>query len=69
MCIDLSPAHPQMVVAGLYDGNVAVWDLTLPSTQPTFLSSATGGKAELVTINTFIVYPSQQYKTLPKMDF
>ena len=37
MCIDLSPAHPQMVVAGLYDGNVAVWDLTLPSTQPTIL--------------------------------
>ena len=38
MCLDSNPAHPQMVAAGLADGNVAVYDLTRPSSSPTFLS-------------------------------
>lgn len=27
MCIDIHPLHPHMVVVGLYDGNVAVYNL------------------------------------------
>ena len=38
MCLDSNPAHPQMVAAGVADGNGAVYDLTRSSSSPTFLS-------------------------------
>ena len=44
MCLASNPAHPQMVAAGLTDGNVAVYDLTKPATKPTFISQAGAGK-------------------------
>ena len=42
--LDIHPSHSNMVVVGLYDGNVAVYDLKSGSTQPTFTSSALTGK-------------------------
>ena len=42
--LDIHPSHSNMVVVGLYDGNVAVYDLKTGSSQPTFTSSALTGK-------------------------
>ena len=42
--LDIHPSHSNMVVVGLYDGNVAVYDLKSGSSQPTFTSSALTGK-------------------------
>ena len=49
MCLSSNPAHPQMVAAGLTDGNVAVYDLSRPGSLPSFMSQAGAGKhSELV---------------------
>ena len=45
MCLDIHPDHPHMVAVGLYDGNVAVYNLRgRNSSQPCFKSSAAEGK-------------------------
>ena len=50
MCVDIHPQHPHMVVCGLYDGNVAVYNLHkmrnggVNMKQPTYISSASNGK-------------------------
>ena len=44
MCVDIHPRHPHMVVAGLHDGNVAVYNLQSKSSKPTYLSDAENGK-------------------------
>ena len=42
-----------MVVVGLYDGNVAVYDLKSSSTEPAYYSSARGGKHKDVVWQVF----------------
>lgn len=44
MCVDIHPDHPHMLVAGLYNGNVAVYNLQRDTTKPSFLSTAVNGK-------------------------
>ena len=49
MCLDFHPAHPHMLVAGLYDGNVAVYNLQSSlirplNIAPMYESDAAGGK-------------------------
>ena len=44
MCVDIHPDHPHMLVAGLYNGNVAVYNLQRDMTKPSFLSTAVNGK-------------------------
>ena len=40
MCLDFHSNHPHMLVAGLYDGNVAVYNLQSSLTRPPPLTSA-----------------------------
>ncbi|XP_045418902.1 dynein axonemal intermediate chain 1 isoform X3 [Lemur catta] len=44
MCLDMHVDHPFLVVVGHYDGNVAIYNLKKPHSQPTFRSSAKSGK-------------------------
>lgn len=49
LCLDISTAYPHMVVAGLYDGNVAVYNLCSEGegstiAKPSHISSASNGK-------------------------
>ena len=44
MCLDVNPKHPHMLVVGLADGNVAVYNLQIGGKKPAYLSSATNGK-------------------------
>ena len=44
MCLDINPKHPHMLVVGLADGNVAVYNLQIGGKKPAYLSSATNGK-------------------------
>uniref|UniRef100_A0A8C8ZVL5 Dynein axonemal intermediate chain 1 n=1 Tax=Prolemur simus TaxID=1328070 RepID=A0A8C8ZVL5_PROSS len=44
MCLDMHVDHPYLVVVGHYDGNVAIYNLKKPHSQPTFRSSAKSGK-------------------------
>ncbi|XP_021108637.1 dynein intermediate chain 1, axonemal isoform X2 [Heterocephalus glaber] len=44
MCLDIHVDHPYLVVVGHYDGNVAVYNLKKPHSQPSFRSSAKSGK-------------------------
>lgn len=44
MCLDLHPAHPHMLVVGLYDGNVAVYNLQQRRAGPNYMSTADNGK-------------------------
>ena len=49
MCLDFHPKHPHMLVAGLYDGNVAVYNLQSSlirplNIAPMYESDAGGGK-------------------------
>jgi dynein intermediate chain 1 len=49
MCVDIHPQHPHMVVAGLYDGNVVVYNLQRNTSKPAYISNASNGKhGELV---------------------
>ena len=43
MCVDIPPDHPHMLVAGLYNGNVAVYNLQ-KSSYPTYSSDVHNGK-------------------------
>ena len=44
MCVDMNPQHPHMVVTGLHDGNVAVYNLQLNTSAPVYQSSPRNGK-------------------------
>ena len=44
MCHDVHPNYAHIVVVGLYDGNVAVYNLKSESSSPSYMSSAQGGK-------------------------
>ena len=44
MCVDIHPQHPHMVVVGLYDGNIAVYNLQTRRSTPSYKSSAQNGK-------------------------
>ncbi|XP_070446387.1 dynein axonemal intermediate chain 1 isoform X3 [Equus przewalskii] len=44
MCLDMHMDHPYLVVVGHYDGNVAIYNLKKPHSQPSFRSSAKSGK-------------------------
>lgn len=39
MCLDFHPQHPYLVVVGLYDGNVAVYNIQLPTKECQFQSN------------------------------
>ena len=42
--VDMHPQHPHMVLTGLHDGNVAVYNLKLKSSPPVYKSSPSNGK-------------------------
>ena len=42
--VDIHPTHPHMLVAGLFDGNVAVFNLQKRGTKPNYISTAKNGK-------------------------
>ncbi|XP_058301465.1 dynein axonemal intermediate chain 1 isoform X1 [Hylobates moloch] len=44
MCLDIHVDHPYLVAVGHYDGNVAIYNLKKPHSQPSFRSSAKSGK-------------------------
>lgn len=44
MCLDMHVDHPYLVAVGHYDGNVAIYNLKKPHSQPAFRSSAKSGK-------------------------
>lgn len=44
MCLDMHVDHPYLVVVGYYDGNVAIYNLKKPHSQPSFRSSPKSGK-------------------------
>ncbi|XP_074052670.1 dynein axonemal intermediate chain 1 isoform X2 [Macrotis lagotis] len=44
MCLDMHVEHPYLVAVGYYDGNVAIYNLKKPQTQPSYKSSAKLGK-------------------------
>ena len=41
---DIHPNHPHMIVVGLYNGNVAVYNLHMDTSSPCYSSSAACGK-------------------------
>ena len=44
ICCDTHPDYPHMMVVGLSDGNVAVYNLVSTSSEPCYQSSAASGK-------------------------
>ncbi|XP_020822588.1 dynein axonemal intermediate chain 1 [Phascolarctos cinereus] len=44
MCLDMHVNHPYLVAVGYYDGNVAIYNLKKPQSQPSYKSSAKLGK-------------------------
>ncbi|XP_032746111.1 dynein intermediate chain 1, axonemal [Rattus rattus] len=44
MCLDMHMDHPYLVVVGYYDGNVAIYNLKKPHSQPCFRSTSKSGK-------------------------
>ncbi|NP_001085877.1 dynein, axonemal, intermediate chain 1 L homeolog [Xenopus laevis] len=44
MCLDIHREHPYLLAVGLYDGNVAVYNLKANTQLPAFISSAKSGK-------------------------
>ena len=44
LCLDIHPSYPHMIVVGLYDGNIAVYNLHTKSSSPCFQSCAGSGK-------------------------
>ena len=44
MCLDIHPLLAHIIVVGLYDGNVAVFNLKSESSSPSYMSSAQEGK-------------------------
>lgn len=44
MCLDFHSDHPHLLAVGFYDGNVAIYNLKKPASQPSYKSSAKSGK-------------------------
>ena len=44
MCLDFHPRRPHLIVAGLVCGNVAVYNLQMPTNKPSHISSTRNGK-------------------------
>jgi dynein intermediate chain 1 len=44
MCLDIHQKYPHMVVVGLYDGNIAVFNFASKSEDPMYVSNAKNGK-------------------------
>ncbi|XP_036595454.1 dynein intermediate chain 1, axonemal-like [Trichosurus vulpecula] len=44
MCLDMHSMHPYLVVVGYYDGNVAIYNLKKPNSQPSYKSSSKSGR-------------------------
>ena len=44
MCLDIHPKHTHMIAAGLYDGNVAVFNLRSKEPRASYMSCPTNGK-------------------------
>ncbi|NXC05865.1 DNAI1 protein, partial [Orthonyx spaldingii] len=44
MCLDFHSDHPHLLAVGFYDGNVAIYNLKKPASQPGYKSSAQSGK-------------------------
>ena len=48
ICIDIHPNHPHMIVAGLCDGNVVVYNLQRKGEDQAYISSANGKHRDIV---------------------
>ncbi|NWV44408.1 DNAI1 protein, partial [Grantiella picta] len=44
MSVDFNSHHPHLLAAGFYDGNVAIYNLKRPASQPSYKSGAKSGK-------------------------
>lgn len=44
MCLDIHPEHPYLVAVGFYDGSVGVFNVTEPTANALYMSSAKTGK-------------------------
>ena len=42
--VDINPSHPHMMLVGLANGNVAVYNLQKKDQKPSYMSSARNGK-------------------------
>ena len=42
--VDINPAHPHMMLVGLANGNVAVYNLQKKDQKPSYMSTARNGK-------------------------
>ena len=61
LCIDMNPCHPHMMVVGLMDGNVAVYNLQVKTHHPVYISDARNGKHKRL-INQVNVIVSLSYQ-------
>lgn len=44
MCCDIHPKYPYLLAIGMYDGNVAVYNLQTNPTDPIYVSKGANGK-------------------------
>ncbi|CAG2066698.1 unnamed protein product, partial [Timema podura] len=44
VCVDIHPKYPYLMVIGKYDGNVAVYDVHLPTRTPQYESNSVSNK-------------------------
>ena len=61
LCIDMNPCHPHMMVVGLMDANVAVYNLQVKTHHPVYISDARNGKHKRL-INQVNVIVSLSYQ-------
>ena len=57
----MNPSHPHMIVVGLMDGNVAVYNLQMKTQHPVYISDARNGKHKnlINQVNNVIAYSYQ----------
>ena len=58
MCVDIHPKYPHMIVVGLVQGHVAVYNLRTNNKHPTHISSTRNGKHKDIVwqVGSFIKY-------------
>ena len=70
--VDVHPTHPHMLVTGLFDGNVAVFNLQKRGTKPNYISTAKNGKHQdavwQVIMNSQLYCSQQQYQETLEVD-
>ena len=44
MCCDIHKKYPYLIVVGLYDGNVCVYNLQIGTKEPVYMSQGVNGK-------------------------